>query len=167
MHEGIASLRQKVDAERSRRKKTIKEWKRLRRQRTLVEAKIGKHWREKLFGKDATKPELEKRKQYQSELAELRGEIERLEQEWSDSVRKQESLVTSKEIEKMRERRKAIAFEAELMRMKLIREAVLSADGLTKAGRRPSAWWFPLVSPDGAWARATLASAEYYLEPLV
>ena len=38
--------------------------------------------------------------------------------------------------------------------------------GLRRAERRPSAWWFPLLCPDGGWFRETARTAEAYWEPL-
>jgi hypothetical protein len=40
---------------------------------------------------------------------------------------------------------------AELERLRLIRNAILTTDGLEATNRRPTGWWFPLLSPDGAW----------------
>ena len=78
----------------------------------------------------------------------------------------QKALVGSEETLKDSKRRRDIAFEAELMRMKLIRSAVIATEGLRNAGHRPSAWWFLLVSPSGCWYKAAMKRAFYYLEPL-
>jgi hypothetical protein len=67
---------------------------------------------------------------------------------------------------KAHERRRMIEHEAELKRVRIIRGAVLATKGMTRAGQRPSAWWFPLLCPDGGWFRETVASAQCYLEPL-
>jgi hypothetical protein len=50
--------------------------------------------------------------------------------------------------------------------MRLIREAVISSEGLLKSGHRPSAWWFPVVSPNGDWFNHAVGRARYYLEQL-
>ncbi|MEA2553550.1 MAG: hypothetical protein QOJ65_1726, partial [Fimbriimonadaceae bacterium] len=83
-----------------------------------------------------------------------------------EHLHKQDQLVGSDEIRSIHGGRRALELEAEMKRLKLIRDAVISSKGLQRAGQRPSAWWFPLVSPDGAWFRETVNSAECYLEPL-
>jgi hypothetical protein len=167
MQEGIAVLKQSVESERASRRKTTKEWRKLRKERTQAEARLGAHWREKIFRKTPKESDLAKRAQMASELAAITTKIQELESSWKDSVARQRDLEASKDVERFRQRRKSIAFEAELMRMKLIREAVLATDGLKRAGFRPSAWWFPLVSPDGSWFKETVRTADFYLEPLV
>ena len=79
----------------------------------------------------------------------------------------QKDLVEDESIRKIHERRRSIELEAELKRLRLIRQAIISSKGLTHANLRPSAWWFPLVCPDGLWFRETIDTAECYLEPLV
>ena len=78
----------------------------------------------------------------------------------------QNDLVKNEEILKIHERRRSIELEAELKRLRLIRQAIISSKGLSRANLRPSAWWFRLVCPDGLWFRETINTAECYLEPL-
>jgi hypothetical protein len=56
--------------------------------------------------------------------------------------------------------------EAELKRMRMIRGAVTASRGLLASSQRPSAWWFRIVSPNGAWFRQTIDTADAYLEEL-
>lgn len=44
-----------------------------------------------------------------------------------------------------------IEAEAELEKLRRARDAYLTSSGLRYTALRPTAWWFPLVSPDGAW----------------
>jgi len=44
-----------------------------------------------------------------------------------------------------------IEAEAELEKLRRARDAYLTSHGLRYTALRPTAWWFPLVSPDGAW----------------
>ena len=67
---------------------------------------------------------------------------------------------------KLQERRAEIELEAELKRLKMIREALVAAKGLKNADRRPSAWWIPMVSQDGSWFREISRTAECYWEPM-
>jgi len=43
---------------------------------------------------------------------------------------------------------------------------VTASRGLANSSVRPSAWWFPMVCPDGLWFWETIDRAECYLEPL-
>lgn len=76
-------------------------------------------------------------------------------------------MIQSEAIRKVHETRRNIELEIEFKRLKLVREAVICSSGLEKSGHRPSAWWFPMVSPDGSWFRETVRCATYYLEPLI
>lgn len=57
--------------------------------------------------------------------------------------------------------------EAERAKARIARNALLTVDSLPHTDHRPSAWWFPLVDPSGAWFDQVAHTAEYYLEPLV
>lgn len=59
-----------------------------------------------------------------------------------------------------------IEAEAEIARGKLVRNALQAIHGLPHTGNRPSAWWFPLVDPSGAWFRRLTETAEFHLESL-
>ncbi len=59
-----------------------------------------------------------------------------------------------------------IEYEAELERLRRVRDAIRVSSGLRYTNYRPTAWWFPLVSPDGAWFRSLAQSAQARLEEL-
>ena len=57
--------------------------------------------------------------------------------------------------------------EAEQARLEVVRDAFLAIEGLEHTNVRPTAWWLPIVSPDGAWFEAITNSAEARLESLL
>jgi hypothetical protein len=59
-----------------------------------------------------------------------------------------------------------IESEAEQAKARLAKNALQTVNGLPHTNYRPSAWWFPLVDPSGAWFRRLAETAEYHLEPL-
>jgi hypothetical protein len=59
-----------------------------------------------------------------------------------------------------------IEYEAELERLRLTRNAILTSRGLRHINYRPTAWWFPLVSPDGRWFNSLVQTMQARLEEL-
>jgi hypothetical protein len=80
--------------------------------------------------------------------------------------RTRRALVGVPEVRDLRIKQRALELESELMRVKLVRNAVIAGVGLEAANRRPSAWWFPLVSPEGEWFRTTVETSTGWLEEL-
>jgi hypothetical protein len=62
--------------------------------------------------------------------------------------------------------RERLENEAELARLKLVRDAMWASDGLRYTNARPTAWWLPMVSPDGRWFEKLTQTAEARLEEL-
>ena len=56
--------------------------------------------------------------------------------------------------------------EAELERLRLVRNAILVGGVLSYTANRPTAWWFPMVSPDGQWFAQLVERAVARIEPL-
>ncbi len=56
--------------------------------------------------------------------------------------------------------------DAEMARLRLIRDAFLTVEGLEHTNLRPTAWWLPMVTPGGEWLRAIAAGTKARFEPL-
>src|SRR5688500_809554 len=110
--------------------------------------------------------EIERRDESGETLAGLRNERRELIEQLR-SIRKQKAHEASAgTVQSARERRQAIEREAEIARLRTVREAVMGTVGLEKTNRRPAAWWFPLVTPDGSWFEGLRSRVELRLEPL-
>jgi chromosome segregation ATPase len=65
--------------------------------------------------------------------------------------------------------RKAIArwkYAAELERLRHVRDAIFTSEALRYTNLRPTAWWLPMVSPDGKWFEKLVASARARVEEI-
>ncbi|MBV6458469.1 MAG: hypothetical protein HONBIEJF_01597 [Fimbriimonadaceae bacterium] len=138
----------------------------LKRERQEVELAKGRHWREQFFEKTPTEEARRQRDEFIHRVRALSEQLKEQTAAWQALQRRQDELVTEDSIRRAHERRRNIELEAELHRLQLVRNAVIASDGLELAGRRPSAWWFPIVCPQGAWYRSTVERATYRLEPL-
>ena len=111
--------------------------------------------------------DLDLRAKLGDQLTQLRSERHTLVEALS-SLRKQKSdEASAPDVQSARERRQAIEREAEIARLRTVREAVMATVGLEKSNRRPAAWWFPLVTPDGSWFDGVRNQVQLRLEPLV
>jgi ribosomal protein L16 Arg81 hydroxylase len=134
--------------------------------RLEAERASGEHFRREIFEKTPTPEALEEREWLQKELEIAKREVEGARARLKSLLREQSNVAKEDEAQRLHERRRNIELEAELQRVKLVRSALLASTNLDHAGRRPSAWWFPLVSPDGSWFRETIATAQCRFEPL-
>lgn len=99
-------------------------------------------------------------KQIESDAVLARVEARRLRQERRAFERSPEVLATRSRVHKIVE-------EAERARLEMVKTAFLTFDSLTHTNHRPTAWWFPLVDPDGAWIDTVRKTAVARLEDLV
>ncbi len=131
-----------------------------------LEHQMGEHYRARLRAGNPSREDEEQRKQYEQERIELRHrrdalrhfirEIWSRQSELAQKGKRREAFVRRREIEK----------EAEWARLEVAREATLVIKGLLRSHFRPSAWWLPLVSPDGAWYTRLKETAVARLEYL-
>ncbi len=138
----------------------------LKQERVRAEAAKGDHFREAIFEKATNPAALEKRRELASAVDAKVRQIEETKQAIHALMKQQTARVSSETVLGWHDRRRAIELEAELKRMRLIRQAIVASKGLERAGLRPSAWWFPIVCPGGNWFRETIRTAEAYLEPI-
>ena len=65
-----------------------------------------------------------------------------------------------------RARIEALESQAELARLLLVRDAMRASESLRQNNVRPTAWWLPMVSPDGKWFDALATTARARIEAL-
>ncbi|MBS1708472.1 MAG: hypothetical protein JSS65_07085 [Armatimonadetes bacterium] len=164
IHAKLSSLQGFVASAREDRKAVAARIRETKLQVNEIEAEKGRHWRDKVFEKQPSQEDLDRRSAYEHQVDQLCAQVNSLELEWKALLASQEESLASEDIAKAKRRRDSIALEAEIMRMTLVREAIVATDGLRKAAHRPSAWWFPLICPGGAWFNSTMDAAEMWLE---
>lgn len=135
--------------------------------RVEAERAKGEHFRSKIFEKEPNPTEKVKRDELGQAVDHAIRAVEETKGVIAELLRRQEARVSDPQVQEWHGRRRAIELEAELKRMRLVRQAIIASKGLERAGYRPSGWWFPMVCPSGHWFKKTVGSAEAYLEPLV
>lgn len=166
MHDQLEQLADEIGKVRAARRKTVLRIRATKARRNALQHAKGEHWRDQIFEKEPTAEELERRARFDSQIEEANREQSELRRLFLQQEQQQIQLVQTPEIDRIRQRRNDIALEAEMMRLRMIREATVATKGLEKAGHRPSAWWFPLICPGGTWFDATMKRAEFRLEHL-
>lgn len=126
----------------------------------------GAHFRSRIFEQEPSAEDVAERERLSAAVREAIHEVSAVENRIHELMRAQRERVAADEVRDLHRRRRRIELEAELKRLRLIRDAVTTARGLRRANFRPSGWWFPLVCPDGLWFRQTVDRAVCYLEPL-
>lgn len=76
------------------------------------------------------------------------------------------SLERTVEMRSLRARLNAIKLDAELVRLKLVRDAYSASEGLEHTQVRPTAWWIPFVDPSGKWFEAMVRGTKARFELL-
>lgn len=166
LHQQLQVLESDLAALRDERRGLYAAMRGLRARRAEAEAAKGRHWRERIFEREPSQEDIEERERLTQAVEAIVHERTHLESQMHELRRRQQARVENEEVRRIHDRRRSIELEAELKRLRLIRDAIVSSRGLESANRRPSAWWFRLVCPDGLWFRETVETAEYYLEPL-
>jgi hypothetical protein len=167
LHDDVGRIRDSLARIKAAKARVVEDIRRATRERVEAERAKGRQWRERIFEREPTVEDLAERDRLTGLVLQAVRQVASLKSDWHRLQAEQDALVNEPGVLKSRQRREDIALEAELARVRLIREAVIATDGLDKAGHRPSAWWFPLVCPSGTWFRATMRRATYRLESLL
>jgi hypothetical protein len=167
IHETLSLVAGEISNFQTERRQIIQKIKKKKVKLNEIQLAKGKHWREKVFEKSPSDVELAVRSGFDLDFSKMTKEINVLWSDWHALMSRQTEAVRLEGVVDCHRRRQAIEFEAELKRIKLVGQAITVSKGLPKAGLRPSSWWFPLFSPNGEWFRETVATADYYLEPLI
>lgn len=162
----LDALHHEVQALRAAKSTALASWRDAKRRRSEAEVALGRHWRERIFEREASAEDHRHRTELRAQVDAIAAEAAGALKQWRELRDRQDALVRSDAVRKVHERRRAIELEAELERMAILRAAVVVTDGLVRAGHRPSAWWFPLVSPDRRWFHEATCRAHYEVEPL-
>jgi hypothetical protein len=166
LHVRLEGLAETVRELRKERHACLDELRELKQLRVKAERAKGEHFRKAIFERDPKPADQGRREELTEAVDKAVRAIEDTRSAIAELQKRQYARVSDPSVLAWHQRRRAIELEAELKRMRLIRQAVVASSGLERAGDRPSAWWFPLVCPGGSWFNATLDNAEAYLEPL-
>jgi hypothetical protein len=108
-----------------------------------------------------------RRADFERQLWALEDQKRRLCQEICTLKERRRKLERGPEAIAARAKMAQIDNEAEMARLRLVRNALLTIEGLKHTNHRPSAWWLPMVDPSGEWFRRIVATTEIYTEPLL
>ena len=166
IHATLAELSKTIESAKRERRELVAARHASGQKWQAVQTEMGDHFRATIFEKTPSAEDIEKRTQFSAQLDALRSERQALEVRYAELGNLEREAARSDAFMKVHKRRREIELESELKRLSLIREAVISSKGLENANRRPSAWWLPLVSPDGKWFEQIMATATCCWEPM-
>lgn len=161
-----SQIQDQINQFRQTRKEIYQTIKALKLRRQTLEKEKGEHFRAFVFDKPEIEDHGQERERFIFEIEKTIGEIDLARMELRKASQAQGALTRGEDRIGRHAAQKRIECIAEEERARLIREAVIASSGLEHANLRPSAWWFPLLSPDGKWFTRTIETAEFYLEPL-
>ncbi len=106
------------------------------------------------------------RARFDEAIREALGEARAARSSGRAKVEQKLSIERSEEMKAARETVRALEYEAELARLRRVRDGFMAASGLRYTNLRPTSWWFPLLSPDARWFHALCRSAQARIEEL-
>ncbi|MBV9849475.1 MAG: hypothetical protein JO250_07290 [Armatimonadetes bacterium] len=156
-----------------------------RQERLALEARKGEDWRANIqplrerirqaeaAGQDSARLQRDVDRQlairataFDVPLAEARERITATRHLIAEFRRQRRLLERGPEARQARARIEAITREAQMARLRLVRDAFLTVEGLEHTNYRPTAWWLPMVTPGGEWLSAMAAGTQARLEEL-
>ena len=167
LHKKLEGLAESVRELAKERRACYGQLRQQKQARVDAEKAKGEHFRAKIFEKEPGPKDLKKREELGQEVDHAVRAVEETKGVIAELLRRQETRVSDPKVQEWHSRRRSIELEAELKRMRLVRQAIIASKGLERAGFRPSGWWFPMVCPSGNWFKNTVRTADAYLEPLV
>lgn len=141
--------------------------------RQLAEVKEGIRTTERAKGdhfratQEWTEEELAKREAFDAKLRELLASRREILDKIEALKHRRLAIERGPEATPARAEIARIEGAAELARLQLVRNAILTRTGLTHTQHRPTAWWLPMVDPCGRWFQRIVETTEVYTEPLV
>jgi chromosome segregation ATPase len=163
LHAQLQRVRVQADALRQMAHTLHAERRALKAERAQLERAKGEYFRK------AMSAEAGQREQYLGERAKSEARLQAIEERLRAIRQQLRQLLAQRlqigrtpELLAVRERVRQLEYEAELARITLTRNAILTSEGLPQTHARPTAWWFLLLSD--AWFRANAQQTELYLE---
>jgi hypothetical protein len=129
-----------------------------------IQRLMGEHFRKVA---DRTPNDIACREAFQRQLHTLQGEKRSMCSQIAAWKAERWSIERGQEASNARATLSNVENDAELARLKLVRHALLTVEGLAHTNHRPSAWWIPMLDRTGAIFRRMVATAELYTEPLL
>ena len=135
----------------------------LRARIAAAEQEMSRHFRSV---SEWTAAEKVRRADFVSRLADLHARRRAALSKVRDLKARRLELERSDEVRRLRSRVEEISIAAEMARLRLVRDALLTVEGLPHTDHRPCSWWIPMVDPSGAWFQRVVETAHAYTEPL-
>lgn len=104
--------------------------------------------------------------EYSKQIESLRKQSRECKSAARDATQNRLLLERSEQTRALRTAIREVEYQEELTRLSLVRDAIAVGDGLRATNYRPTAWWFPLVSPEGAWFEGLVETVQARVEEL-
>ncbi len=105
-------------------------------------------------------------REFDAQIADAQSQAREMRAQGEIALQEQLKREKSAPAAEARERIQQLESEAELARLLLVRDAIRAAESLRQNNVRPTAWWLPMVSPDGKWFDAIATTARARIEAL-
>ncbi len=130
----------------------------------MTQQLMGEHFRSVM---EWTPDQIARRSYFEGEISAFKYHKRILLNEVAALKQKRVAIERSESAVKARAALSYIELEAENARMQLVRNALLTIDGLNHTNHRPSVWWLPMVDSSGGWFRRIAETTDVYTEPLL